>query len=153
MPGSSACNSLRPSDAYMQQMTRPSLVQIMAWCWTSTKPLSELMMTYCQLDHKEHISMKYYLKFVSFPSRKCMWNYRLQNGGHFVQASICQHTKIITKSAIPLAHPSSSTAADPAPIFGCLSPECLPASHQQSIISDKNRSICKSLDTVGVGPS
>ena len=30
------------------------------------KPLSESMMTYCQLDPKEHISMKYYLKFKIF---------------------------------------------------------------------------------------
>ena len=37
------------------------------------KPLSEPMMIYCQLDHKEHISMKSYLKFKYFQSRKCDW--------------------------------------------------------------------------------
>ena len=34
-------NSLRQSDAYMHQWTRPSLVQIMACRLVSTKPLSE----------------------------------------------------------------------------------------------------------------
>ena len=30
------------------------------------KPLSEPMMTYCQLDHKEHISIKYHLNSKVF---------------------------------------------------------------------------------------
>ena len=34
--------------------------------------------------------MKYYLKFQSFHSRKCIWKYRLRKGGHFVSASMCQ---------------------------------------------------------------
>ena len=41
-------------------------------------PLSKPVMIYCQLDPKEHISMKLYLKFKSFPSRKYMWKCRLQ---------------------------------------------------------------------------
>ena len=83
--------ALNPSDAHMRQKTRPLLVR---W-WlvpysVGTKPLSEPMVTYWQLDHKEHISMKYYLTFKSFHSkRKCIWNYRLRNGGHFVSASMC----------------------------------------------------------------
>ena len=40
------------------------------------KPLSEPMMTDCQLDHKEHISVKYYLKLKSFHLRKRIWKYR-----------------------------------------------------------------------------
>ena len=47
------------------------------------KPLS-----YCQLDHEEHISMKYYLKFKRFHSRKCIWKYHLRKDGHFVSASM-----------------------------------------------------------------
>ena len=43
-------NSLRPSDAYMCQWTRPSLIQIMACRLTGAKPLSEPMMGYCLLD-------------------------------------------------------------------------------------------------------
>ena len=34
---------LRPSDAYMRQQSRPSLVQIMACRWVGTKPLSKPM--------------------------------------------------------------------------------------------------------------
>ena len=49
-------NSLRPSDAYMHQETKSSLVQIMAFRLFGTKPLSEPTVTYCQLDPKEHIS-------------------------------------------------------------------------------------------------
>ena len=41
---------------------------------------------HCQLDPKEHISMKYYLKFESF-HLKC-----LQNGGHFASALMCSGT-------------------------------------------------------------
>ena len=39
-------NSLRPSDAFMHQQSRPSLVQIMACRLASSKPLSEPMLEY-----------------------------------------------------------------------------------------------------------
>ena len=39
-----------------------------------TKPLSEPMLPYCQLDRKEHILVKFYVKFTSFYSRKCIEN-------------------------------------------------------------------------------
>ena len=52
----------------------PSLVQIMVCRWT----LSEPVIVYCQLDPKEHISMKFDLKFKSFHSRKCIWKCCLQ---------------------------------------------------------------------------
>ena len=42
-----------------------------------TKPFSEPMPTYCQLDPKEHISMEFYLKFKYFHSRKCVRTCRL----------------------------------------------------------------------------
>ena len=45
-----------------------------------TKPLSEPMPTYRQLDHQKHILMKFHLEFESFRSEKC----RPQTGGHFV---------------------------------------------------------------------
>ena len=32
-----------------------------------TKPLSEPMLPYCELDHNEHISVKFHLKFKRFP--------------------------------------------------------------------------------------
>ena len=70
-------NSLRQSGAYTRQQTRPSLVQ-MSWCLFSDKPLSDTMMVYCQLDHEEHSSMEYHLKFKSFHSRNCLWKCHLQ---------------------------------------------------------------------------
>ena len=56
-------NSLRQSDAYMHQYNIPTLLQIMACHLFGAKPLSEPMLPYCQLDHKEHISVKFYSKF------------------------------------------------------------------------------------------
>ena len=55
----------------------PSLVQIMACRLFGAKPLSETMLPYCQLDPKEHISVKFYLKFKSFDLRKCTWKCHL----------------------------------------------------------------------------
>ena len=46
-------NSLRQSDTYMHQYTMPPLVQIMACCMYGTK------MGFCQLDPKEHISVRF----------------------------------------------------------------------------------------------
>ena len=47
--------------------------------------VSEPKLTYCQLDPNEHISVKFYLKFKYFHSRKCVWTCRLRIVGHFVQ--------------------------------------------------------------------
>ena len=54
--GSILFNSLRPIAAYMHQQTKPTLVQIMACCLFGTKPLSEPMLIYCQLDPKWNIN-------------------------------------------------------------------------------------------------
>ena len=35
--------------------------------------------------------MKTQPKFTHFHSSKCIWKYRLVNGGHFVSASMCNH--------------------------------------------------------------
>ena len=82
--------SLRLCDAYMRQQTRPSLVQIMACGLISTKPLSESMLPSCQLDLKEHISVKFYLKFKSLQSRKCTWKCCMWNGNYSAWASMCE---------------------------------------------------------------
>ena len=42
-------NSPRPGDAYMRQCNKLSLVQIMACRLFGAKPLSEPVLTYCQL--------------------------------------------------------------------------------------------------------
>ena len=83
------CNSLRLSDAYMRQYNMPKLLEIMACHLFWAKPLSEPMLPYCQLDPKEHISVKFCLKFESFHSSKCTWKCCLGNGGHFVSSSMC----------------------------------------------------------------
>ena len=61
----------------------------MAWCLDGSKPLSEPMLTYYQLNHKEHNSITFYLKLKYSHSRKCVWTSRVRNGGHFVSASMC----------------------------------------------------------------
>ena len=57
---------LPPSAAYMSQRIGWALVQIMACRQSGAKPLSEFMLTYYQLDPKEHISIKFYLKLKYF---------------------------------------------------------------------------------------
>ena len=52
-------NSLRPSDAYMRQYNIPALPQIMACRLFVAKLFTEPMLPYCQLNHKEHISVKF----------------------------------------------------------------------------------------------
>ena len=47
-------SSLWPSDAIWCQWCQSALVQVMAWCLFGTKPLPEPMMTYCQLEPREH---------------------------------------------------------------------------------------------------
>ena len=76
------------SAAYMRRWTGSALVQIMACRLNGAKPLSKPVLTYCQLDPKERISMKFYLKVKYFHSRKCVWTNRLWNGGHFVQGEM-----------------------------------------------------------------
>ena len=74
-----------PSAAYMRRWTGSALVQIMACRLNGVKPLSEPMLTYCQLDLKEHISMKSYFKLNYFHSMRCVWTCCLRNVGHLVQ--------------------------------------------------------------------
>ena len=47
-----------PSAAYMCQWTGSALVQIMACRLFGAKPLPEPMLTYCQMDPQEQMSMK-----------------------------------------------------------------------------------------------
>ena len=74
-------------------LTEPTLAHcaLGQHCLDGAWPLSEPMLTYCQADCKEHISIKFYLKFKYFHSRKSVWTCRLWNGGHFVSASMSYH--------------------------------------------------------------
>ena len=61
---------------------------MMACCLVGAKPLSEPVLKYCQLDPKEHISIKFYVKFKSFHWKKDISKCCLQNRSYFVSASI-----------------------------------------------------------------
>ena len=75
--------------AYMRQWTgRQALVQVMACRLFGAKSLPEPMLTYCQLDPQEQISVKFHSKYKIFHSRKCIWTYRLRDAGHFVQGEM-----------------------------------------------------------------
>ena len=76
---------LRPSAAYMRQWICSAIVQIMDCRLEGAKPFSEPMLTYCQLDHMEHISMEFHLKFKYSQSWNCVCRCCLRNGGHFAQ--------------------------------------------------------------------
>ena len=67
-------DSSPPSAAYIRRWTVSALVQVMACRLGGAKPLSEPMMTYCPWDPKEHISMKFYLKFKYFHLKKMRLN-------------------------------------------------------------------------------
>ena len=49
--------SVRPVDAYMHHWTGPSLVEVMAWCLISGKPLPQTVLSYCQLDPQDKNSV------------------------------------------------------------------------------------------------
>ena len=72
-----AIKSSPPSAACMRQWTGSSLVQVMACRLFGAKPLPEPMLSYCQLDSWEHISVKFESEFYHFHSRKCNWICRL----------------------------------------------------------------------------
>ena len=81
-------NSSPPSAAYLRQWTGSSLVHVMASRLFGAKPLPEPMLTYCQLDSWEHISVKFESEFYHFHSRKYNWKCRLPKFGHFVQGEM-----------------------------------------------------------------
>ena len=55
-----------------------------------TKPLSEPIQPYCQLDHEEHIIMKLYLEYKGCYEKNAVENVvDLRNGGHIVSAATC----------------------------------------------------------------
>ena len=62
----STLDSLKPGDAYMRQYNIATLVQIMACRLLGGKPLTEPILPYSQLHHKERISVICNLKFVFF---------------------------------------------------------------------------------------
>ena len=91
----------------MRQWTGSSLVQVMACRLFGTKPLSQPMLVYCQLDSWEQTSVKFKSELYHFRSRKCIWNCRLPKwrpfcpgGDEFTDSGRCfqstQRTLMIT---------------------------------------------------------
>ena len=76
-------NSLGPSDAIWHQRPWSSLAQEIVCYLLSATLVSESMPIYCQLESKEHIWIKCYLKFTSFHWRKCIWKCLLLKGWPF----------------------------------------------------------------------
>ena len=103
-------NSSPPSATYMHQWTGSTLVQVIACCFFSAKPLLKLVLAYCQMDCWEQISVKFEFEFCHFHSRKCIWNCHLPiwwpfcpGGDELIWSSLClfkwvsQWTKILLK--------------------------------------------------------
>ena len=86
----------------MRQWTVWALIQIIACRPDGAKPLSKPMLKNRQLDPKKHISMKIYLKFNYFHSRKCAWTCCLRNGGHFVQGKMSAGSSSYNSQTYPV---------------------------------------------------
>ena len=73
--------------AYMRQWYQSSLVQLMACLMFGAMLLSEPMLLCCSIA--SNTIMWNLNQNKTFFFIKLIWKYRLQNGGHFVPASIC----------------------------------------------------------------
>ena len=79
-------NTLRPNDGWIYASANKVIIgSDNGLLPVRHQPLSEPRKTYCQSDPEEQISMKFYLKFKSFHSRKCIWKC-LKTGMYFVSA-------------------------------------------------------------------
>ena len=82
-----SCIAPRRSDAYMRQLTMPSLVQIMACRLLGDNPLFELMMVKNQLRNIFQWNFTWNSKL--FIQEHAYENAVCKNGGHLVSASMC----------------------------------------------------------------
>ena len=73
-----------PSAAHMRQWTESSLVQVMSCRLFGAKPSPGPMLTYCQLDSREQILMKFEPELIILIQENAIENIVCQNGGHFV---------------------------------------------------------------------
>ena len=71
---------------HVSQYTRPTLVQIMALCWTINKPLSEPLLAYCYFSPWKSSE----INIQGYSWKKVNWKGCLQHAIHFVSASICK---------------------------------------------------------------
>ena len=75
------------SAACMRQWIGSALVEIMVCRLFGVKPLFKPMLVFVHWTlRKKHSEIL--IKYKIFQSRKCIWKYRLRNGGHFVQGEM-----------------------------------------------------------------
>ena len=91
--GNASChvNMQRSSTAIknvVQNVNRRRIYASVNWVSIGSDNGLSPMLGYCQLDPWEKISMKFKSKYQTFHSWKCIWKYRLRNGGHFVHLSL-----------------------------------------------------------------
>ena len=79
------------------QVVWSSLVQVMVCRLFSGSPLPGPIMTYCQLDPRKQILVKFESKYNSFLSRNRIRKRRFQNGGHFIHCPACRTSLIATR--------------------------------------------------------
>ena len=74
--------------------------------WRHSNALSNQCLTYCTLDPR--IKLAGTFQAVHLKSWLCIWKYRLQNEGHFVQASLFQIKGALMVLPINLVHSSAA---------------------------------------------
>ena len=79
--------SLKPSDVNISRYIKLSVIKIMACCLFGAQPLCKPMLDYFLLETREHFSMTIKTKYNIFYTRKYIWKYHPQDGGHIVSAS------------------------------------------------------------------
>ena len=66
--------------------------------------LSKPTLSFCQLKPQEQTSVNFYPKYKTFHSRKCIWKYRLRNGGHFVHGRWVKVVEFLLEVCIALGY-------------------------------------------------
>ena len=87
-------------DAIWHHVSWSSLVHVVACRLFGATSISEPTLACCKLDHWEQISVKFDSKYHNFHTSKCIWQYRLQNVGHFLPASPCYNAPVINHVAV-----------------------------------------------------
>ena len=88
---------MKPGDIIWHPWNVSSLVQVMACCLFSARPLPKPMLTYHQLDTWEQTSQKLESKYEIFHSTQCNWNV------------LCKMWVILLKSLYPHLHKATIT--------------------------------------------
>ena len=80
-----ALKSSAPSAAYVRQWMRSALVETRACRLFGAKPLSKPCWVIVNWTLRNKLQWNLNQNDKTFHSRKCIWKFRLSNGGHFVQ--------------------------------------------------------------------